>query len=436
MKIRDENRSGYKKAKIGWIPKEWHIRRLGTIASLKRGKFSARPRNSPRYYDNGTIPFVQTGDISSAAKYVRAHSQVLNDEGLSVSKVFPAGTILMTIAANIGDVGILAYDMACPDSLIGLSAREGCDQDWLFYFLASQKHSFESYAPQNTQKNINLETLRPYPVPLPPLPEQKLIAKVLSTWERGIEQMERLVTLNERRKRALMQQLLTGKHRFPEYVTAKAIRETPLGMVAKDWPLKRLMEVFKRVRRKNRNSIKLVLTASGEHGLVDQKTFFERNVAGTSLEGYYLLKRGEFAYNRSAMNGYPYGAIKRLDAHDQGAVSTLYHCFALAEKKADSDFFVHLFELGLLNQQLRRICQVGGRAHGLMNVTASDFEMLLMPVPDKQEQCRIATVLNACDVELGHLRTRHTALKQQKKGLMQKLLTGQIRVTAPDGESE
>ncbi len=269
-----------------------------------------------------------------------------------------------------------------------------------------------------------------FPIWFPTVEEQKLLVTILSTWERAIEEAERLLALKQRRKRALMQQLLTGQQRFPEFAKSKGTQDTLLGPIAVDWPLNPISTVFERVRRKNGTSTDRVLTASGQHGLVDQRDYFDRNVAGVSLEGYYVLERGEFAYNRSAMKGYPYGAIKRLDARECGAVSTLYHCFGLKDRESDSDFFMHLFEFGLLNRQLRRICQVGGRAHGLLNVTAGDFEKMLVPVPSKEEQVRIAGVLNKCDEEIEQLKAQLEALKKQKKGLMQQLLTGRVRVAA------
>lgn len=295
------------------------------------------------------------------------------------------------------------------------------------------KHYFRSCSKQTTNlASINSTQLRQFPVLLPKRDEQNSIVEILTTWDRGIEQLDRLIAAKEKRKRALMQQLLTGKLRFLEFVRSNNLHETPLGSMAEDWPIKQLGAVFKRVRRKNQNGLDLVLTASGEYGLVDQKTFFNRNVAGASLEGYCLLRRGEFAYNRSAMSGYSYGAVKRLEAHDEGAVSTLYHCFALDADDSDSDFYVHFFEIGLLNRQLRQICQVGGRSHGLLNVTAGDFEKMLIPVPCKKEQNTIAKVLDACDEELNRLRSQLEALKVQKKELMRKLLTGEVRVPMED----
>ncbi len=295
------------------------------------------------------------------------------------------------------------------------------------YFLACSKQT-------TNLASINSTQLKQFPVLLPSYDEQCRVIGTLSIWNQAIEQAERRLALSSRHKRALMQHLLSGRRRFPEFVKSKKMKDTLLGPLAMDWQLCAIAGVFKRVMRKNGASTTLVLTASGQHGLIDQREFFDRNVSGESLEGYYLLKRGEFAYNRSAMNGYPHGAVKRLDGHECGAVSTLYHCFALTDKESDSDFFRHFFEFGLLNRQLRRICQVGGRAHGLLNVTAGDFEKMVIPVPSREEQKRIAMVLNECDEEIRQLTVQVDALRRQKKGLMEKLLTGEVRVTDRTGD--
>lgn len=225
-----------------------------------------------------------------------------------------------------------------------------------------------------------------------------------------------------------MQQLLTGKRRFEEFVFSGQLQSTLLGSLPADWRIARLGELFKPSHRKNDDGVSRVLTMSGRHGLVDQRDYFNRSVAGKSLARYYLLRRGEFAYNRSSMKGYPFGAIKRLDRYEEGVLSTLYLCFELVEPEGDSDFYAHLFESGFLNSQLRRIAHAGARAHGLLNVSAGDFLKMSVPVPSVEEQRAIAGVLSAADREIDLLSEQLTALKEQKRGLMQKLLTGEVRV--------
>jgi len=184
----------------------------------------------------------------------------------------------------------------------------------------------------------------------------------------------------------------------------------------------------KPVKRKNGHGCELVLTASGEHGLVAQREYFNRNVAGTDLSSYYTLRNGEFAYNRSAMNGYPYGAIKRLDAHDEGVLSTLYLCFAIDDAKLDSNFLRHVFDSSVLNRQLRRIVRVGARAHGLLNVTDEDFFAVRIPLPELDEQRAIASVLDGLNLERDLLEEQRQLYRRYKRGLMQRLLSGEIQV--------
>lgn len=167
-----------KQTEIGLIPESWKVVPLGEIGQIERGKFSHRPRNEPRFY-GGDYPFVQTGDVSNCDGYVRSYSQTLNEEGLAISKMFPAGTILITIAANIGFTGILQFDSTCPDSLIGISPSKLIQTEFLNYYLITQQPKMDQLAPKGTQKNINIQFLKPWLIPLPDLEEQEKISKVL-----------------------------------------------------------------------------------------------------------------------------------------------------------------------------------------------------------------------------------------------------------------
>jgi type I restriction enzyme S subunit len=168
-----------KETEIGLVPESWGVAPLGEIARIERGKFSHRPRNDPRFY-GGEHPFVQTGDVSNCDGYIRSYTQTLNNAGLAISKMFPAGTILITIAANIGFTGILEFDAACPDSLVGITPNDSLHSQYLNYYLMTQQPAMDRLAPKGTQKNINIQFLKPWPVPVPPLPQQVEIAKALS----------------------------------------------------------------------------------------------------------------------------------------------------------------------------------------------------------------------------------------------------------------
>ncbi|MCK9300258.1 MAG: restriction endonuclease subunit S [Bacteroidales bacterium] len=213
----------------------------------------------------------------------------------------------------------------------------------------------------------------------------------------------------EIRKKGLMQKLLTGK--------------------AENWEEVRLDDLFERVTRKNTERNPNVVTISAQRGFVKQTDFFNKSIASEITDNYFLVKRGEFCYNKSYSNGYPWGATKRLKDFEKAVVTTLYICFTIKDKyKISGDFFEYFFDANKLDSGLTQIAHEGGRAHGLLNVTPSDFFSLKMNIPNLSEQNRIATILQIADKEINLLKTKVEKLREQKKGLMQQLLTGKLRV--------
>jgi len=164
---------------------------LESIAVLERGKFSHRPRNDPRFF-GGLHPWIQIGQIESAGKVIRKWTETLNDEGLAISKKFPKGTVLISIAATIGSVGILDFDCCIPDSIVGVTPREGTDSEYIYYYLTYLRSHLEEIAPQSAQKNINLQILSPLPVPKLTLSEQRQIVAELDTLQAKVDTLKRL----------------------------------------------------------------------------------------------------------------------------------------------------------------------------------------------------------------------------------------------------
>ena len=165
-----------------------------------------------------------------------------------------------------------------------------------------------------------------------------------------------------------------------------------------EWEKKRLGDFTERVKRKNKyNLSKLPLTISAKYGLVDQITFFNKIVASTDMSNYYLLKKGEFAYNKSYSNDYPWGAIKRLDNYEQGVLSALYICFT-TQDNVESDFILQYFESPKWHKSVSEIAVEGARNHGLLNISVQDFFQTYHYVPkEKKEQTKIATLLHLID---------------------------------------
>lgn len=265
------------------------------------------------------------------------------------------------------------------------------------------------------QKHLNVGAYQNLKVKLPSLCEQKKIAKIISTWDKAIVTTEQLLANSQQQKKALIQQFFTGKKRFPGF--------------SEEWKKISLGEIFSRVMKKNSGCSTNVVTISGQQGLIRQKEFFKKTVASEILDGYFLIRKGQFAYNKSYSTGYPMGAIKRLNRYEHGVVTTLYICFELSDlDNADSDYFEHYFESGVLNRGLAQIAHEGGRAHGLLNVKPSDFFSLSVFLPPIYEQKKIAEALTNADCEITTLQQELHCLKQEKKALMQQLLTGKRRV--------
>ena len=201
-----------KETEIGPVPESWDVSTLGEMAQLERGRFMHRPRNEPRFY-GGATPFVQTGDVVRSGGRIREFVQTLNEDGVSISRVFPAGTILITIAANIGFTGILRFDSACPDSLVAITPDQSLNCEFLEYFLQTQREEMDKLAPKGTQKNINIQFLNPWTVVVPPYDEQREIVAILDAIDRKIDLHRRKRVVLDDMFKTLLHKLMTGELR-------------------------------------------------------------------------------------------------------------------------------------------------------------------------------------------------------------------------------
>ena len=187
------------------------------------------------------------------------------------------------------------------------------------------------------------------------------------------------------------------------------------------WKAEKLSDFAERVTRKNTNNeTSLPLTISSKDGLVDQISYFNKTVASKDMSGYYLLKNGEYAYNKSYSVGYDFGSVKRLDRYDMGALSTLYICFAL--KKHDSDFIKAYFDSLKWYREIYMISAEGARNHGLLNVPTDEFFDTKHYIPmDLAEQRKIADFMIALEHRIEAQQSLVDNLKKHKRGLLRKV---------------
>lgn len=199
---------------LGDLPEGWEVVPLRRVCQILRGKFTHRPRNDPAFYD-GEYPFIQTGDITSASRYIQHYKQTLNERGVSVSKQFPAGTLVMAIAANLGDVAILTFDAYFPDSIVGLVPEETMRVDYLYYLMIALKPALIKSATMSTQLNINADQIAAILALRPPVEEQDAIVEYLDD---ALSQLNALsetatsaIALLLERRGAVISAAVTGK---------------------------------------------------------------------------------------------------------------------------------------------------------------------------------------------------------------------------------
>lgn len=201
--------------------------------------------------------------------------------------------------------------------------------------------------------------------------------------------------------------------------------------VWKEYPLKYFTTPIKRKNINNESD--LPLTISSLDGLVDQRTYFNKVVASKDMSNYYLLKKGEFAYNKSYSVGFPFGSIKRLDKYNQGALSSLYICFQV--NNMNSDFIVKYFESPQWHKQISLCVAEGARNHGLLNVNINDFFSTKHFLPQLAEQEKIANFLAIVDKKIINLENTITNLENQKKGLLQQIFSQKLRFKDENGNN-
>lgn len=405
------------------IPNGWTSVPLSKVAksSIVYGIVQAGP-----HVPDG-VPYLKSSDVGGQIEVdeLQRTSPAIHAQ-YRRSAVRP-GDIVISLRGNIGATSMVPEGLPEANLTQGtarISVGDDYDRNFMYQLIAGSlvQRQINAVTKGSTFVEITLEDLRKVEVRCPPQKsEQRRIAEILSTWDRAIETAEALITNARTQKQALMQSLLTGKQRLPGFPG--------------EWHWVTFSDVFERVREKNVVGNTNVLTISAQHGLISQVEYFNKSVASEDVRGYTLLRRGDFAYNKSYSDGYPMGAFKPLERYDSGIVSSLYICFRLASADHNHDFFRHYFEAGLFNQEVSAIAQEGARNHGLLNVSVVDFFDTSLHAPGREEQAAIAHVINEAEnIERG-FETQLGDLREEKAALMQQLLTGKRRVKVQEVES-
>jgi len=393
---------GYKNSKVGIIPVEWEVVRLGDVSL----KISDGLHSTPKYED-GTKYFFINGNnlIKNEIIIFNNTKSVSQEEYLKHKRDLTNKTILMSINGTIGNLAIYNNEeVVLGKSACYINIKNNIDFKYIYLLLSSNliQASFKSELTGSTIKNLSLKTIKNTAIPLPPLKEQQKIAEILATWDNAISKQEELVKAKEELKKGLMQKLLSGEVRFDGFDG--------------EWEDTKLIDIAKITMGQSPSS----------------NSYNESNI------GIPLIQGNADCKNRKTLpRNYTTEKTKECFINDiimtvrapVGVVSKSFHNACIGrgvcaiQSKKDNEFLYHY----LVNYEQRWIKYSQGSIFTAVN--SGDIKNLKIQLPPlKEEQQKIAQVLSNADKEIELLKDELQELKKQKKGLMQKLLTGKVRV--------
>ncbi|WP_234133376.1 restriction endonuclease subunit S [Bacteroides ovatus] len=283
-----------------------------------------------------------------------------------------------------------------------------------FVYCLFQTINWLRYNEASGVPSLSKDTIEKIKVRIPQLDEQKKIAKLLSLLD------ERIATQNK-----IIEDLKLLRDAISDAMFCSPKQSAPRKRIKgfyTDWQKVHLNDICSRVTRKNTNGrCYSVLTIAAQYGLVSQLEFFNKSVASENLEGYYLLQKGDFAYNKSYSSEYTCGAVKRLDRYEEGVLSPLYICFRPDPSKVDSDYLAYYFESKKWHREIMDISVEGARNHGLLNISVIDYFNTIHRIPNIEEQRAIAKVIKTIIHKMSSEQTILDCYVKQRTFLLQQM---------------
>lgn len=405
----EENRTTSKN--MNNLPVNWSIKRFDEFSSFFSG---GTPSTSNKNYYEGDIPFIKSGEIESAETEQYISFVALKD---SSAKIVEKGDILFALyGANSGEVAISKIEGAINQAI--LCIRPKADKYFIKYFLELNKDRLVAKYLQGGQGNLSAKIVKHLKIPFPPIKEQNVISTIIHDWEIAIDNLEESILQLKKRKKGLMQQIFSGELRL----------QNPSGKSFPDWKAQKLGYYLKVSKAKNldlKYGDEDVLSVSGEFGIVNQIEFHGRSFAGASVANYGVVETGDIVYTKSPLKANPYGIIK-VNKGVPGIVSTLYAIYK-CKPTVNGEFVDYYFQLDdNVNRYLRPLVQKGTKNDMKINNEKVLIDKVLFP--SVEEQAVIVDFFKTVDQEITETKNYLETLKTQKKGLMQKLLTGEVRV--------
>ena len=330
-----------------------------------------------------------------------------------VTKKAEAGDLIMSVRAPAGEMGKTAYNAVIGRGVAAIKGNE-------FIFQSLVKMNFEGYWKRlscgSTFESLNSDNIKNAEIMIPHLKEQLQIGLFF-------DNLDNLITLHQRKllklknvKKAMLEKM------FPK--NGSNVPEIRFAGFTDAWEQRKLGNIVERIVRKNTNNEStLPLTISALYGLVDQITYFNNRVASRDVSNYYLVMNGEFAYNKSTSDGFPFGAVKRLDLYENGVLSTLYIVFSIRDcEETNSDFLAVFFGTDRWHKGVSERAAEGARNHGLLNISADDFLDIGLFIPrETDEQKQIGTYFKNLDNLITLHQRKYEKLQNLKKACLEKM---------------
>jgi type I restriction enzyme S subunit len=402
------------KVRLEGFTGEWEEVKLGDVADIVGG--STPSTKVPEYW-GGDINWFTPAELTGAV-YVNNSERKLTDAGFNAASthMLPKGTVLFTSRAGIGKTAILECEACTNQGFQSIIPHKDKLDTYFLYSISNQLKQYgEAFGSGTTFDEVSGTQMKQMPIMLPPtLAEQQALGTFFSNLDQEISSHEKTYTALVEAKEGLLSTMFPqGEEKEP-----KVRFEGFSG----EWEEVKLGDLVDRVTRKNEDlQVDLPLTISAQYGLINQRDFFDKRIASDNISGYYVIKNGEFAYNKSTSADAPCGAIKRLDRYNAGVLSTLYIVFKLKEDvKVSSDFLVAYYMSNYWHAGIRQIATEGARNHGLLNVSPKDFFQLTLFIPPTlAEQQSIGIFFSELTTRINLEKALIQKLKDTKSALLQ-----------------
>lgn len=394
----------YKETKIGKIPTDWEVKKLGSITKITAG---GTPSTTVMKYWGGNIKWMNSGELN--LKFIYNVTGRITQEGLenSSTKIIPAKCILIGLAGQGKTRGTVAMNMVelCINQSIAAIYPSGYFVEEFLYFNLDSRYSEIRLLSTGDggRGGLNLSILNALQIPIPPLPEQQKIAEVLSTWDEAIQQTQKLITALEKRNKGLAFALIKENK--------NATNILPLGKFLKFTP--------RPVDKPKDAYLSLGLRSHGKG--VFQKPDTDPN--SVDMDTLYEVKENDFIVNITFAWEQAVAIVNKSD--EKGLVSHRFPTYTIDSKIVSIEFFRHFILEKNFKYQLDSISPGGAGRNRVLS--KKDLLKLKVTIPSLDEQVKIADVLNTADAELKQQKQKLAALQVEKKGLMQQLLTGKVR---------